>query len=129
MKIPKGFARVTPYVFAVDADNYLTHIASALDGEITGRSMRDDGKLANGRVRFDSASIMVSEAGRGFPPSQASFYLYVEDAGKAMARALKNGMQQIMAVADMPYGDRQGGVRDKAGNIWWISERLSDQPY
>ena len=34
-----------------------------------------------------------------------------------------------MAVADMPYGDRQGGVRDPHGNIWWISQRTVKEPY
>jgi PhnB protein len=34
-----------------------------------------------------------------------------------------------MKVADMPYGDRQGGVRDIAGNIWWVSQRLTAEPY
>ena len=29
----------------------------------------------------------------------------------------------------MPYGDRQGGVRDAHGNVWWISQRLVDAPY
>ena len=34
-----------------------------------------------------------------------------------------------MDVSDMPYGDRQGGVKDPFGNIWWISQRLVDGPY
>jgi PhnB protein len=34
-----------------------------------------------------------------------------------------------MEVADMPYGDRQGGVEDPSGNIWWISQRLVEEPY
>lgn len=34
-----------------------------------------------------------------------------------------------MAVADRPYGDRQGGVRDAHGHLWWISQRLVDGPY
>ena len=29
----------------------------------------------------------------------------------------------------MPYGDRQGGVRDAHGNLWWISQRLVEEPY
>ena len=37
--------------------------------------------------------------------------------------------EHIMDIANMPYGDRQGGVRDPAGNIWWVSQRLSDKPY
>ncbi|AIT05260.1 hypothetical protein MC45_01155 [Sphingomonas taxi] len=29
----------------------------------------------------------------------------------------------------MPYGDRQGEVRDPAGNIWWVSQRTTADPY
>lgn len=34
-----------------------------------------------------------------------------------------------MEVADMPYGDRQGGIRDPHGNVWWVSQRLVHGPY
>jgi PhnB protein len=46
-----------------------------------------------------------------------------------MARALAAGGEGVMAVADMPYGDRQGGVRDPRGNIWWLSQRLAAGAY
>jgi PhnB protein len=46
-----------------------------------------------------------------------------------MARAIAAGATAIMGVANMPYDDRQGGVRDAWGNLWWISERLIDGPY
>ena len=129
MHIPDGFAQVTPYIFADDASGYMGHLIAALGGVDMGRTLRDDGKLANGRVRFGAASVMVSEAGRGFSASQATFYLYVENADGAMDRALENGMTKVMDVADQPYGDRQGGVKDIAGNVWWISQRLTDAPY
>jgi len=129
MRLPDGFARVAPYVFAADALAYMEHIIVALGGVEVNRTMRGDGKLANGIVRFGDASIMISEAGQGFPPSHCALYFYVEDANAAMAQAVSGGMLEIMPVSDMPYGDRQGGVRDRAGNIWWISERLTDEPY
>lgn len=46
-----------------------------------------------------------------------------------MSRALSSGASLLMKVADMPYGDRQGGVTDPSGNIWWISQRLVEEPY
>lgn len=128
MNIPDGFAQLTPYVFAEDAAAYMDHIIEALGGVDGGRTMRED-ILANGIVRFGDASMMISEAGGGFSPSQLCLYLYVEDAHAAMARASEHGMTSILDVADMDYGDRQGGVKDKAGNIWWISQRLSAAPY
>jgi PhnB protein len=47
----------------------------------------------------------------------------------AMARAIAAGATKIMDIADMPYNDRQGGLKDPSGNLWWISERLVDGPY
>ena len=46
-----------------------------------------------------------------------------------MRRTVAAGAESIMPVADMPYDDRQGGVRDAWGNLWWISQRLVDGPY
>ncbi|HBH80476.1 MAG TPA: glyoxalase, partial [Nitrospira sp.] len=56
-------------------------------------------------------------------------YLYVEDADASMQRALKHGAVLEMEIGDMPYGDRQGGVKDQHGNIWWISQRTVHEPY
>ena len=53
----------------------------------------------------------------------------MEDADEKKRRALAEGATLEMAVADMPYGDRQGGVRDAWGNLWWISQRLVSAPY
>lgn len=129
MHIPDGFARVAPYIFATAAGAYMDHLLEALEGTDTGRTIAPDGSLANGQIRFGDASIMISEAREGLGPSHSAFYLYVADANTSMARALEHGMTQVMSVADMPYGDRQGGARDRAGNIWWISQRLTSEPY
>ena len=129
MHVPPGFAAVTPYITVKDADAYVRFLEQALGGEEIGRSTMADGRIANCQVRFSGATIMVSEASDAFPPSRAALYLYVEDADAAMARATNAGATSVMAVEDMPYGDRQGGVRDPAGNIWWLSQRLSDAPY
>ena len=128
MIVPKNFSQVTLYIFADDALGYMDHLIAALGGEDMGRTMRD-GTLANGIIRFGDASIMISEAAQGFDPSQCATYFYVENADKAMAQALKHGMEKIFDPTDMDYGDRQGGVRDKAGNIWWISQRLTEEAY
>ncbi|CAN5412722.1 N/A [soil metagenome] len=129
MRIPDGFSGVTPYVFVGRADDYVAFLIAALGGRELGRSTMSDGRIANCQVSLSGATIMISEASDAFPPTRAAYYLYVEDADVAMARAVAAGAASIMDVDDMPYGDRQGGVRDPAGNIWWISQRLTDEPY
>ena len=129
MFVPEGFAVVTPYLFVKGTDTYVRFLIAAFAGQETGRSTDSDGRIANCQVRFGTATIMVSEASDQFPPSSAAFCLYVADADATMAQSMAAGAEHIMDVADMPYGDRQGGVRDPSGNIWWVSQRLSNKPY
>jgi PhnB protein len=127
--VPPGFATVTPYIFADGAEACVRFLIDGLGGTETVRTMRPDGKIANVQVAIGTATVMVSEASERFPATRASYYLYVDDADSAVTRALAAGGELIMPVADMPYGDRQGGVADPGGNIWWISQRLVRGPY
>lgn len=129
MNVPEGFAVVTPYLFVDGGEEYVQFLEAAFGATEIGRSVGPDGRIANCQMRFDTATIMVSEASEQFPASMSAFYLYVSDADASMKRALIAGAEKVMDVEDMPYGDRQGGVRDPSGNIWWISQRLSAHPY
>lgn len=129
MYIPPGFNTVTPYFFVENAEALVSFLINALDGTETCRTLRPDGGIANVQVQLGTSTVMVSEATARYKPMAAAYYLYVEDADLAMARALAHGAVLEMQVGDMPYGDRQGGVKDPHGNIWWISERTVHAPY
>lgn len=124
MYIPPGFNTVTPYIFVDHAEKFVEFLVQGLDGFEIHRSLRADGCIANAQVAIGTSTVMVSEASIDFPAMPASYYLYVENAEESVARALHHGATLMMTVADMPYGDRQGGVRDAHGNLWWISQRL-----
>jgi PhnB protein len=91
--------------------------------------MRPNGVVQNVQVRIGDSTVMVSEATESYPAMAFAFYLYVADATASVQQALRHGAELEMAVLDMPYGDRQGGVRDTHGNIWWISQRTAHEPY
>lgn len=129
MYIPPGFNTVTPYFFVKDAESFVAFLIQGLGGEETCRTMKPGGLIQNVQVRLGSSTVMVSEATERYPAMPAAFYLYVSNADAAMTQALVSGASLEMAVADMPYGDRQGGVRDQHGNIWWISQRVVEEPY
>ena len=127
--IPPGFGTVTPYFFVDDAERFVDFLIRGLGGTQVLRSLRPDGRIANAQVILGTSTVMVSEASAKYPAMRASYYLYVEDAHAAMSRALAHGATLEMVVADMPYGDRQGGVRDTHGNLWWLSQRTVREPY
>ncbi|MDM7951638.1 MAG: VOC family protein [Cyanobium sp. CZS 25K] len=128
MRIPQGFSTVTTYFFVEGADLFLQFLAEAFGAVEIGRHMNGE-RIANAQVRLGTSTIMVSEASAEFPAMPASHYLYVDNADEAMLKAIAAGGEKIMDVANMPYNDRQGGIRDQFGNLWWLSERLTDDPY
>ena len=54
------------------------------------------------------------------------FYLYVDETDEIYKKAIEAGAESLMAPADMFYGDRNAGVRDRWGNRWWIATRIED---
>jgi PhnB protein len=129
MNIPSGYGTMFPYLFVEKADQYLAFLKDAFGAQELGLTKMPDGTIANARVRIGNTSFMFSEAGERIQKSSSSFYLYVENADVAFERAVSRGARAIMPPADQCYGDRQGGVIDPSGNIWWISQRLSAEPY
>ena len=128
MRIPPGFNTVTPYFFVEGAGRFIEFLVQGLGGIEIGHHMNGD-RIANAQVRLGTSTVMVSEASTGFPPMPASYYLYVENADESMQKAIAAGATKIMEVADMQYQDRQGGIKDQFGNLWWLSQRLIDGPY
>lgn len=129
MKIPEGFGTVFPYMFVKGASDYSAFLVEAFGAIEHLRSVRPDGVIANIQMKIGSTLFMLSEANEQYPAMPSAYYIYVENADLAMKQAITAGATLEMEVADMPYDDRQGGVRDSSGNIWWISQRLVDGPY
>jgi PhnB protein len=127
--IPPGFNTVTPYFFVANAESFVCFLVQGLGGTETCRTMRPNGLIQNVQVKLGTSTVMVSEATEHYKPMAAAYYLYIEDVDASMQRALKHGAILEMEVGDMPYGDRQGGVKDRHGNIWWISQRTVHEPY
>jgi PhnB protein len=128
MFVPPGFTVCFPYIFAKNAKAYLEFLTAALGGTVTDL-IEEDGVVRNAHVRFGDTTIVVSEEQGAFAGFCGAYYLYVENADAAMTRAVAAGARAIMPVAEMPYRERQGGVEDPPGNIWWLSQRLKPGSY
>jgi PhnB protein len=129
MYLPPGFNTLTPYFFIANAKSFVRFLVQGFGGTETCQTMRPNGLIQNVQVKLGTSTVMVSEATERYKPMAAAYYLYVEDADASMQRALKHGAVLEREVGDMPYGDRQGGVKDQHGNIWWISQRTVHGPY
>ena len=57
----------------------------------------------------------------------AFLYVHVPDADATFARAVAAGATPLQEPDLRFYGDRDGGVMDAAGNIWWIATHVEDR--
>ena len=130
MYIPPGYGTVFPYMLVERTAEFVDFLKRAFDAEELGRTVAPDGRIANCRLRIGTTSFMTSEpAGTSMEPLPATYYIYVENADQTLQRALECGATKMFDTTDMPYGDRQAGVVDPFRNIWWISQRLRQEPY
>jgi PhnB protein len=89
-----------------------------------------NGRIANVRIRIGTSTFMISESSEeNLKAMKGAYYVYVENADLTFARAVQHGATKIFDPIDMPYQDRQGGVTDPFGNIWWISTHLVPESY
>src|SRR5713226_1310450 len=125
--IREGFRTITPYLFVQDVDNLIDFLKRAFRAEQTLHGMRrPDGTVMHAEVKIGDSFVMMGEPTGQFGPMQSSIYLYVEDCDKVYERAVQAGAVSLMKPADMLTGERYGGVKDPAGNIWWVATHIED---
>lgn len=126
--IPEGYHTLTPYLIVDGAERVIEFMKQAFGAEELFRMPRPDGGLWHGEVQIGDSRLMIADSSPEYPPQPGVLYVYVEDADATYARALEAGATSMMEPADQFYGDRHGGVRDVAGNQWWIGTHVEDVP-
>jgi PhnB protein len=126
--IPTGYHSVTPYLVVPGVARVIEFLKQAFKAEEVERMARPDGTVMHAEVRIGDSIIMMGEPNDKFPAMPAAVYLYVPDVDAAYKRALAAGAASTMEPANQFYGDRNAGVKDASGNVWWIATHVEDVP-
>jgi PhnB protein len=110
------------------AARFIDFLTAAFGADTIFRHDTPNGTVGHARVRIGDSIVMVSEPHGRYQPMPAGVYMYVENADEVYERVLRAGATSLYPVADMPYGDRMGGVTDPFGNEWYIATHLKDMP-
>lgn len=125
--IPAGYHTVTPYLAVRGAGDVLAFVKNAFDAVETECVKLPDGTVKHAEVEIGDSRVMIGEATKaGFAPMPACLYLYVEDAAAWFQRAVDAGAEVVDELQDHFYGDRSGGVKDPAGNHWYVATHIED---
>jgi PhnB protein len=126
--IPKGYHTVTPVLTVHGAAKLIKFLTQAFDAKETYRLPGPNGEVVHAEVKIGDSMVMVGEATDQWKPMPATIALYVEDTDAWYKRALQAGATSVREPSDQFYGDRSAGVKDSAGNQWWIHTHIEDVP-
>ena len=124
--IPDGFHTVTPMLLAQGSAKLLEFIQQAFGAEVTECMRGEDGAVLHAQARIGDSMVMVADPRAPFGAMPMSVYLYVKDTDATYQAALKAGGTSLMTPANQFYGDRNAGVSDPFGNLWWIATHVED---
>jgi PhnB protein len=112
---PADRQTVVPRLFTKDVEGLVSFIKTAFGAK--GRLLLDRPT----ELVIGDCVIMIADGGGVRKPTSSAFYLYVADADKAWARAVKAGAKSTHEPEDTPWGDRRAIVNDAWGNHWQIA--------
>jgi uncharacterized glyoxalase superfamily protein PhnB len=124
--IPEGYSTVSPYLIGTDAAKTIDLLVRAFGATEQFRSLRPDGTVGHAEVKIGDSVIMIADAGPEVPAMPATIHVYVPDVDASYRRAVAAGATSVREPADQFYGDRNAGVKDHAGNQWWIATHKED---
>ena len=127
-------ASATPYLCCKGAVAALDFYRKAFGADERMRIAGKDGSIAHADIAIEAASIMLSDESPEmgvFSPqtlggSAVTIHLYVRDVDAFTERAVAAGAALLRPVADQPYGDRSGSLRDPFGHRWMIATRKEE---
>ena len=129
----RNYRAVNVALTVTDMKAAMTFYQKAFGFKRRGVMKGPDGKPMHAELTLRDSVLMLGPEMPGWNKSPKTLggspftlYLYVEDADKVFAKALKLGATQMMPVADMFWGDRCGNLVDPQGYRWSVGSHISE---
>ncbi len=129
----KLYRAVTVALTVKDMKAAMAFYQKAFGFKRRGVSKGPDGKPMHAELTLRDTVLMLgpempgwNKSAKTLGGSPSTLYLYVEDAAKVFARALKLGATERMPVTDMFWGDRCGNLIDPEGYSWSVSSHIAE---
>ena len=129
---PKGYTRVTPYLYYKDVGAALDFITSVFGFTETVRMSGEDGVVNHAEVGLGGSPLMLGSPGEGYrSPKELGgttqcVYVYVDDVDAHLEHARSKGAEIVRDVEDQFYGDRSYGAKDLEGHEWFFATHVRD---
>jgi uncharacterized glyoxalase superfamily protein PhnB len=125
--VPPGSRPVAPWVISADTAaeiDFLTAVFGAVE-EPGARVVVGD-RIVHAEVTLAGTSVLLFDAGDGWPPTPSHMRIYVADLGQTLAAAEARGARIVSRATEMPFGDVAARLRDPQGHLWWAHQHVED---
>jgi PhnB protein len=126
----------SPLVIAMlvcrDAGSEIDFCKVAFGARELSRRQDQTGSVVHATLSIGAALVMVhgeyphlaSRAPQADGSSPVVIYLYVEDVGAVLARAVAAGARVLIPLTDAAWGDRVARILDPSGHVWNVATRI-----
>jgi PhnB protein len=124
------FPTLRPYLLAPDADGLIAFLQETLNAELLGRYPDAEGRVMHAALRVGDSLIELGEPAGEYKARPMALHIYLDDVDGAYNRALAAGATSTHPLTDQAYGDREGGVKDRWGFVWYLAahqENVSEE--
>jgi len=124
--VPEGYHTVNPFLIVEGAPKLIQFLKQTFDAKVEESVEGPDGRIAHAELTVGDSIIMMADATPKYGATAVHLYVYLENVDFTFKRALEAGASSVQEPADQFYGDRTAGVKDPAGNYWWIAQHVED---
>jgi PhnB protein len=124
--IREGFHTLTPYLVVKGAGRVIDFARQAFGAQEMMRIPAPDGSIMHAEFKIGDSMVEIGDGNAQYPPAPTTIHLKVDDVDSVYQRALAAGGTSLYPPTDQEYGERDGGVKDPAGNHWYIGTPLAD---
>ena len=121
---PPGYASVSAYIMVDGAQRVINFLTETFDARQLRRSDNPDGSIMHAEVKINDTVVMLADGGEGYPAFPVWLHVYVADVDATYQRALDAGGTSVQEPVQKDDPDRRAGVKDPAGNTWWIATQV-----
>ena len=133
--IPEGMHTITPHLVVKGASQAIEFYKKAFGAkEVVRMTFPEREAVMHAQLQIGGSYLFLAdefpEMGSRGPElggtSPVTIHLYLEDVDSTFGAALAAGAQQLMAPADMFWGDRYGKLVDPFGHQWSLATHKED---
>jgi PhnB protein len=117
--IQPGHHTLTSYLYG--GLELVDFVHDVFGAEVTHPATPDQTGNFHSEVKIGDSMLLIGSGYFTDKSMAAATWIYVKDVDATFREALKAGARAVREPSDQTWGDRVGGVKDSAGNTWWIA--------